>query len=371
MKEEWKYIEGTDKVYISNLGNLKINDELITSFPLKHGKPFRSIKINGKHKTCFIHLLVLKYFHVEVPLKQPGHLVINYRDGNILNVSVDNLYYTYNNRAIKKTQEEFNNEVQTKFKHLAVIGKYVDSYTKLDLKCNIHNKVFPITPVSLSNCKYGCPDCNVENRSSNIAYTREEFIAKSIEKFGDTFDYTAFDYKGCIVNTVFTCKAYGHRYKQKPYVHLGASTGCKVCNNAGSSEGEKILSELCKTFDKNTLHRYKPSWLLGKELDIYVPSKNLAIEYNGYKSHHSSPEHVDTYMAKRAKDKTYHLNKYTLCKLNDIDLVHIFDFEDLPLWSEKLIKVLSSNVGYQVTYENNERVINDYLVYGQSDIILK
>ena len=36
------------------------------------------------------------------------------------------------------------------------------------------------------------------------------------------------------------------------------------------------------------------------------------------------------------KEPNYHLNKYNLCKENGIDLIHIFEFEDLDEWLVKL-----------------------------------
>ena len=58
--------------------------------------------------------------------------------------------------------------------------------------------------------------------------------------------------------------------------------------------------------------------LNGKELDIYIPSKNIAIEFNGNK-HHTE------WFGK--KPKQYHLQKTNLCKEKGIKLIHIFEDE--------------------------------------------
>ena len=55
-----------------------------------------------------------------------------------------------------------------------------------------------------------------------------------------------------------------------------------------------------------------------KELDIYIPSKNLAIELNGYFWH-------------KNKDKNYHLNKTIACEEKGIRLIQFWDYE----WEEK------------------------------------
>jgi hypothetical protein len=54
-----------------------------------------------------------------------------------------------------------------------------------------------------------------------------------------------------------------------------------------------------------------------KELDIVVPSHNLAIEVDGLAWHTEL----------RGKDKLYHINKTTLCNANNFRLLHILDYE--------------------------------------------
>lgn len=58
-----------------------------------------------------------------------------------------------------------------------------------------------------------------------------------------------------------------------------------------------------------------------KQLDFYIPDKNLAIEFNGDFTHSTSS----------GKDKDYHLNKTKLCQEKGIRLIHIFEHE----WNTK------------------------------------
>ena len=52
------------------------------------------------------------------------------------------------------------------------------------------------------------------------------------------------------------------------------------------------------------------------ELDIYIPEKNLAIEFNG-----------DYWHSSERKDKNYHLEKTLKCQEKEIRLIHIFEHE--------------------------------------------
>jgi len=68
------------------------------------------------------------------------------------------------------------------------------------------------------------------------------------------------------------------------------------------------------------------SILSGKELDIYIPSKNLAIEFNGLHWHSEL----------QGKDKNYHLNKTFQCQEKGIQLIHIF--EDEWIFKKEVVK---------------------------------
>ena len=71
-----------------------------------------------------------------------------------------------------------------------------------------------------------------------------------------------------------------------------------------------------------------------KQLDFYIPEKNLAIEFNGDFCHS-----VNT-----GRDPKYHLNKTKLCQEKGIRLIHIFEYE----WNSKkdiLKSIISSALG--------------------------
>ena len=59
--------------------------------------------------------------------------------------------------------------------------------------------------------------------------------------------------------------------------------------------------------------------LNGKELDVYIPSKNIAIECNGVYWH--STECISP------KDKNYHFNKWNECRKKGIELLTVWDYQ--------------------------------------------
>ena len=79
------------------------------------------------------------------------------------------------------------------------------------------------------------------------------------------------------------------------------------------SEGEKRLSEFVSHYvevDNNNRNT------ITKELDILIPNKNMAIEYNGVYWH-----------SELFKDKKYHVDKYQQCLDKGIKLIQVYDIE--------------------------------------------
>jgi hypothetical protein len=100
--------------------------------------------------------------------------------------------------------------------------------------------------------------------------------------------------------------------------HLPRCTTCKpiiagssICENELASYVKSLVGDLdVITGDRDILGR--------KELDIYIPSKNIAIEYDGLYWH---GENVG------GKDKKYHITKTDECAAKNITLIHIFEDE--------------------------------------------
>ena len=98
------------------------------------------------------------------------------------------------------------------------------------------------------------------------------------------------------------------------------------------STAQSELNEWIKSLGFDTVFNDRKT-ISPKELDIFIPSKNLAVEYNGVYWH-------DSFKI----DKNYHLDKTNVCESNGIQCIHIFENE----WKEKpdLIKsIIMSKLG--------------------------
>lgn len=116
----------------------------------------------------------------------------------------------------------------------------------------------------------------------------------------------------------FKCKVCNHII-ENTWNHIQQGYNCPKCNPRVSnvSKIEKEILEYLKSIINDQIVENDRSILNGKELDIFIPSKNIAIEFNGLYWH--SEEH--------GKDKNYHLNKTLECERQNIRLIQIFEDE--------------------------------------------
>ena len=102
-----------------------------------------------------------------------------------------------------------------------------------------------------------------------------------------------------------------------------------ICSSCQGSSGEKEIASLIESWGiVPVLH--DRLILQGKELDIYIPEKKIAIEYNGVYWHSNSTN----------KDKMYHYNKWKKCHEKEIQLITIWedDWRDKRDLVEKMLE---------------------------------
>ena len=110
----------------------------------------------------------------------------------------------------------------------------------------------------------------------------------------------------------------GHHYRKKVYLrtHSIQAVDCPKCVKAHSTSfPEQAVYYYTKQFYPDAINRYRGLSKTGLELDIFIPSWHIGIEYDG-KPFHSSEE---------AKKKERH--KYEICKRKGIKLIRIKEGE--------------------------------------------
>lgn len=115
------------------------------------------------------------------------------------------------------------------------------------------------------------------------------------------------------------------------------------------SKYEKEISNFLT--NNNIEHECNRQILIGRELDIFIPSKNIAIEFNGLRWHTEWSG---------GKDRYYHLDKTVKCNEKGIGLIHIF--EDEYVASKDIVFSKLSHI----LNIKNENIIN---IHGRKCII--
>lgn len=145
---------------------------------------------------------------------------------------------------------------------------------------------------------------------------------------------------------------------------------CKVCYPRSKSLQESEVCEFVKSLNVNVIENSRQI-IQPKELDIYIPDRKIAIEYNG--SYWHSEEN--------GKDRNYHMNKYLKCKEKEIRLIQIFEDEWInkkEIVKNKLLYFVKPEVLTQIytafcfKKEIDEKIKNDFLdkyhVDGSEDV---
>jgi hypothetical protein len=140
--------------------------------------------------------------------------------------------------------------------------------------------------------------------------------SKSIS-IGDAFGYlsvvdTAEDYvkpKSQAHEKQWLCKCICGRYKKVLECNLKSrkTLTCGICSNRVSIP-EKMVYYYLSQYFQDIQEQYRPAFLEGKEIDIFIPSLQIGIEYDGYRWH---------------KDVDKDVFKNKICKEHGITLIRI------------------------------------------------
>lgn len=194
---------------------------------------------------------------------------------------------------------------------------YTNSRTPFTIICPIHGD-FTKTYKTHITQEQGCPQCSKEIKTIE---NHSKFISESEKRFGKIYEFknTDNEYANSHSKISVTCKKCGNSFIKIACDHITSTHGgCPYCY-ANSSKDENEIVEFIKTINSNLpIYTNDRDVLKGKEIDIYLPTLSLGIEYNGIYWH-----------TEDKKGKYFHLNKTESCNKQGIKLIHIFEDEYL------------------------------------------
>lgn len=162
----------------------------------------------------------------------------------------------------------------------------------------------------------GCPIC--QNKQvlvgfNDLATTHPTLAVEWSEK--NVLPATAYT-AGSTYQAFWQC-ATGHQWQAYIYNRTAPTkpTECPVCSAMGrASKAETALFEWVRNLGLHARAADR-STVSGIELDIYIPEKRLAIEFNGLYWHGEA----------RGKGRFYHHNKWRACKDAGIQLIQVWE----------------------------------------------
>ena len=203
--------------------------------------------------------------------------------------------------------------------------EYINNSTKVIIICAEHGDFEQIPNDHLDG--HGCKSCMSKRLTDLKSSNAVEFIKKAETVHADKYDYSKVEYSGNKQKVIIICPDHGE-FEQRPNNHI-MSAGCPKCFNRVSKAEQKIIDFVSENYTGEIHTSVSPDFMHGKlELDIYLPEKNLAFEYNGNYWHDKKP-------------KGYHRNKTKMCAEAGVELYHVWesDYNDNPEEIFELIKL--------------------------------
>lgn len=118
----------------------------------------------------------------------------------------------------------------------------------------------------------------------------------------------------------FECLECGHIFPRTMGNMIQYEGNCPNCKPSGKSKAEEEIAQFLEQLGIKNIVRNARGIIPPKELDIYLPDYNFAIEYNGLYWH-----------SEEYREKSFHQEKTDLCLEKGIKLFHIWS----DFWEQK------------------------------------
>ena len=189
---------------------------------------------------------------------------------------------------------------------------YKNNQSVIEYQCTECGKTKKNNFIDLINGHTRCKSCGINKISQNQNLTQEEIINR-LKSYGIEFQPFFYEKRRSTYINIKCVKC--GEFFETTIGNICDKRGSKICRRCqkSTSTGENELKDFIISCGFEILENTK---VFGVELDILIPSKQIAFEYNGTYYHND-----------RCKPKEYHYDKVTICMNNDIRLIHIWDYE--------------------------------------------
>ena len=231
-------------------------------------------------------------------------------------------------RSIDKVIEK-SNEVHNNKYDYSLIKEYKNDRIKYPIVCPEHG-IFYQTFNNHIKGRQGCPICGQKNGKEVIKIKFEDWVTAATQVHNGYYTYHKETFDCITQKTKITCPKHGD-FWQNASNHLHLGHGCPKCASFESVPEKEIYTFICGFIDKDLIVQRDRSVGKNVELDIFIPSKKFAIEFDGLYWH-----------CEICKNEDFHLNKTKKCEESGIHLFHIF--EDEWMFKKDIVKSMIKNM---------------------------
>ena len=239
-----------------------------------------------------------------------------------------------NANARRKPQNEFISQLKAINPNVVIKGEYLNNHTKILFKCEKHNNLFIASPNNVLKGR-GCKQCGAENTALAQTKTHNQFV-NDLFKVNPEIIVLG-KYENSLTRILVGSVVCNHKWETIPS-NLLQGTSCPKCN---ASKGERKIRRYLKdnTIPFQEQHRFKGcKHRATLPFDFYIPTLNLAIEYDGRQ--HYEPVGafggVEEFKQIKIRDNV----KTNYCKSKGIRLIRIpYTTEDINEFLDEQLNI--------------------------------
>lgn len=237
--------------------------------------------------------------------------------------------------SLSHTHPEIVVEWDYKKNHESPDNVLANSHTKFWWVCSKCGESFYMSPNQRVGNNRGCSKCGIKQRSENHRLTlikKYGSLAITNPNIAKEWDYTLnIDspqdvHKGMPEKRWWICQKGHTSYYSSIRDRVRRGYGCPICQGeAQTSFPEQALFYYIKKFFADAINRYSRS---SYELDVFIPSLNVGIEYDGLYWHKDSEEQ-ETVKDKYYYDRgiiVYHIKESVLVTASNSDRVFYYKY---------------------------------------------
>ena len=161
----------------------------------------------------------------------------------------------------------------------------------------------------------GCRKCSAKKRGEAQLIDFADFVDRANRIHNNRYTYNEDGYRGFSGLININCSLHGV-FTQKGGDHISSAAGCPKCGTNKDSKPQVEISEFIGTLNLEAVRNYK----FGDtrhEIDVFIPSLNIGVEYNGCYFHSQGFQ----------PNSSYHKEKQDKASEAGIRLVQLFSDE--------------------------------------------